>query len=114
MRTIRTIRHHRPSSRRSGRDWAATSAQDADAARPDQEADDDQDDPVQQLTAHGDHDATDDEHDCEDPQDEFHAAHYPSAVGPHLIRLGRAATLDADRASLASGEEVQSDRSCGR
>ncbi len=48
------------------------SGEDADAARTDGEADDDEDDAPQVLLAHECNDAGDDEDHCEDPEQEGH------------------------------------------
>src|SRR3954462_5804654 len=45
------------------------SGEDADAAGPDQQADDDQDDAPQQLTTNDGHDAGDHEYHCENPEE---------------------------------------------
>lgn len=44
-------------------------AEDADTARPDEQADDDEDDPGDEPAAHQGHDAGNDEDRCDDPKD---------------------------------------------
>jgi DNA-binding transcriptional MerR regulator len=48
------------------------SVEDADATRPDEQSDDDEDDAHQHLAPYQRHDTGDDEHDCDEPQNSDH------------------------------------------
>src|SRR6266699_3810002 len=57
--------------------WGQVSGEEADAARSDEEADDDEHEPIEHSTPEQGHEAGDDEDDCDEPQDKLHAACLP-------------------------------------